>query len=138
MQGTPATMQDQPRYADVVEDVKAFFAQRLEAARRAGIDEARVILDPGIGFGKTLEHNLALLRRLDELTTFGRPLLVGVSRKSFLGRLLGGAAPLPAEERLEGSLTAALWAVAHGAAGVRVHDVGATQRALATWQAIRA
>jgi dihydropteroate synthase len=153
MRGTPQTMQDQPRYRDVVDEIKEFFEERLAFASRHKIHEERVILDPGIGFGKTLEHNLTILRRLSEFSTFKRPLLIGVSRKSFIGKLLaspGLAAPspdgrgtsaaqgeaLPPEDRLEGSLAAALWAVREGAQGLRVHDVGSTRRALALWEGI--
>jgi dihydropteroate synthase len=138
MQGTPQDMQIRPQYGDVVDDVKSFFEERLAHASRCGIHEERVILDPGIGFGKTLEHNLSLLSRLNEFLVFGRPLLVGVSRKSFLGRLTGSSTVLPPEERLEGSLAAALCAVQRGASGLRVHDVQATRRALAVWQAVQA
>jgi dihydropteroate synthase len=138
MQGTPQTMQVQPRYKDVVAEVKSFFEERIAFAIREGIDEKRIILDPGIGFGKTLEHNLTLLRRLSEFVVFGRPLLVGVSRKSFIGRWLGGVdSPLPVEERLEGSLAAALWAVHQGARGLRVHDVAPTRRVLQIWEGIQ-
>lgn len=137
MQGTPKTMQREPLYADVVDDVKNFFYERLAFAAAHGIREERIILDPGIGFGKTLEHNLAILKHLKEFLSFGRPLLVGVSRKSFIGRWLGGSAPpLPPEERLEGSLAAELWAVQAGARGLRVHDVGPTRRALQQWEGI--
>ena len=133
MQGAPATMQKEPRYADVVEEIKRFFEERLKFATRHGIREDRLILDPGIGFGKSLEHNLEILRRLSEFRPLGRPILVGVSRKSFIGKLLGD---VPPEERLEGSLAAALWAVQEGANGLRVHDVGPTRRALGLWSAI--
>jgi dihydropteroate synthase len=135
MQGTPQTMQQNPRYTDVVADVKAFFEERLQFAVSRGIPEDRIVLDPGIGFGKTLEHNVTLLKRLPELAALGRPLLVGLSRKSFLGTLsAAGAEPLPAESRLEATLAANLWAVRQGAAGLRVHDVEATRRALRTWE----
>src|ERR687893_1389017 len=101
MLGEPRTMQDDPRYDDVVDDVKAFLEERLAAATKAGVPEERIQLDPGIGFGKTLEHNLELLRRLEELTTIGRPLVIGTSRKTFLGRLTGGR---PEDERLPGTI----------------------------------
>jgi dihydropteroate synthase len=138
MRGTPKTMQQEPRYDDVVDDVKKFFDDRLAFAADHGIREGRIILDPGIGFGKTVEHNLMILRRLREFLSFGRPLLIGVSRKSFIGRLSATSSDhiLPPEERLEGSLAAALWAVQQGARGVRVHDVGPTRRALRLWNAI--
>jgi dihydropteroate synthase len=134
MQGAPATMQKEPRYADVVQELKHFFEERLGFAVRHGVHEERLILDPGIGFGKSLEHNLEILRRLKEFLSFGRPILVGLSRKSFIGKLLGD---VPPEERLEGSIAAALWAVQEGASGVRVHDVGPTRRALRFWESMR-
>ncbi len=137
MQGTPQTMQKRPQYGNVVEEVKQFFEERLAFASRQNIREERVILDPGIGFGKTLEHNMALLKGLSAFLSFGRPIMVGVSRKSFIGRWLGSEdSPLPPEERLEGSIAAALWAVKEGARGLRVHDVGATRRALRLWEGI--
>ena len=137
MQGTPQTMQDNPKYENVVDEVKQFFEKRLAFAARQRIKEERVILDPGIGFGKTLEHNMALLKNLSSLCIFGRPVLVGASRKSFIGRWLGREGlPLPVEERLEGSIAAALWAVKEGARGLRVHDVGATRRAVSLWEGI--
>ncbi len=121
MQGGPATMQDDPRYADVVAEVGAFLAQRAELAHAAGV--AEVWVDPGIGFGKTVEHNLELLARLDELVADGTPVVVGTSRKGFLGALTGGT---PVEDRLEASVATALAALAAGAGMVRVHDVAAT------------
>lgn len=126
-QGTPATMQIAPHYDDVVGEVYAFFEARLAACAAAGINRERMILDPGIGFGKTLEHNLALLRQLSRFADFGRPLLIGVSRKSFLGAVSGGAPPAA---RLGGSLAAALHAWRQGASILRVHDVAATRQAL--------
>ena len=138
MKGTPRTMQAHPQYENVVDEVKRFFEERLVFASRHNISGDRVILDPGIGFGKTLAHNMILLRHLSEFLSFGQPLLVGVSRKSFIGRILGSEhSPLPPEERLEGSIAAALWAVQSGARGLRVHDVGATRRALRVWEGIR-
>ncbi len=137
MQGTPQTMQAAPHYEDVIGEVKAFFEERIAFAVRAGIAEEKIILDPGIGFGKTLEHNLTLLRRLSDFLSLGRPLLVGVSRKSFIGRMLGhDASPLPVEQRLEGSIAAGLWAIQAGASGLRVHDVGPTRHALQLWQEV--
>jgi dihydropteroate synthase len=133
MRGTPATMQDDPRYDDVVAEVRDFLLRRLDAAVAAGVPEERVLLDPGIGFGKTLEHNLALLRGLPELAAIGRPLVVGVSRKGSIGALVGR----PVEERLAGSLAAALACAEAGAAVLRVHDVRETVDALAVWRAIR-
>jgi dihydropteroate synthase len=145
-QGTPKTMQLAPRYDDVVAEVGAFLAERAEQAEALGIGE--VWVDPGIGFGKTLAHNLTLLRHLDELVAMGRPVLVGTSRKGFLGRLVARsdtraltrsdapADPAPADpepspvgERLEASLATATWALAQGARMVRVHDVGPTVQA---------
>jgi len=129
MLGEPRTMQHDPRYADVVDDVKAFLAERLEFAVGEGIAEERVLLDPGIGFGKTVEHNLELLRRLDELAALGRPLVVGTSRKTFLGRLAAGS-PGP-EGRLPGTLATNVLALERGASVFRVHDVGPVRDALA-------
>ncbi|HET7488621.1 MAG TPA: dihydropteroate synthase [Acidimicrobiales bacterium] len=122
--GDPRTMQAAPRYDDVVAEVRAFLLERAEAAKAAGV--AEVWIDPGIGFGKTAGHNLSLLRHLRSLVDTGWPVLVGTSRKSFLGALAGGAA---AADRLEGSLATAVWAMAQGAAMVRVHDVAATAEA---------
>jgi dihydropteroate synthase len=133
MQGTPATMQQDPRYDDVVADVTRFLAERLAAVSAAGVDPECVALDPGIGFGKTREHNLQLLARLDELQKLGRPVCLGVSRKGFLGRLLDR----PLEERLAGSLAAVCYAAGRGAAQiVRVHDVAQTRDALIVYDAI--
>ena len=125
MQGEPRTMQDAPRYDDVVGEVRDFLVGRAEQAVEAGVDE--VWVDPGIGFGKTDAHNLALLHRLDELVAAGHPVLVGTSRKGFLGRLTGGA---PVDDRLEPSLASAVVAAANGASMVRVHDVACTVQAL--------
>jgi len=127
MLGEPRTMQEAPRYHDVVDDVRAFLEERLAFAVAAGIAEDRVQLDPGIGFGKTLEHNLELLRRLGELTTLGRPLLVGVSRKSFLGRITGRE---PAD-RVAATVAANVIAYERGARVFRVHDVAAVADGLA-------
>lgn len=131
MQGTPRTMQKDPCYADVAAEVAAFLRERVDAFERSGGEAERVWLDCGLGFGKTLEHNLELLSRLGTLLALGRPLLVGASRKSFIGRLLGTPeAPLPPELRLEGSLAVACWAAAAGVHALRVHDVAQTRRAL--------
>ena len=127
MQGTPATMQRAPRYDDVAREVREFLAARLAAAVERGVATECVALDPGIGFGKTLEHNLELIARLDEIAALGRPVLFGASRKSFLGRLLDGA---PADERLEAGLAAAAIGTFLGARIVRTHDVAATVRAV--------
>lgn len=124
MQGTPKTMQDDPHYGDVVGEVFSELDKRVEIARHVGIKE--VYVDPGIGFGKTLEHNLALLRALPELVAAGEPVLVGTSRKSFIGRISGSQDPLGPEDRFEGSLATAVWAMAAGVSIVRVHDVKAT------------
>jgi dihydropteroate synthase len=126
MQGDPRTMQENPVYGDVVEDVKAFLAERLEAAVAAGVAEERVWLDPGIGFGKTLEHNLELLRRLRELRELGRPLVVGTSRKSFIGKVDGSAVG----DRLGGTIASSVLATAEGADVLRVHDVAEVAQAL--------
>jgi len=126
MRGEPRTMQQDPRYDDVVAEVKAFLESRLADAVRAGIAEERVWLDPGIGFGKTADHNLELLRRLDELVALGRPLVVGTSRKAFLGRITGR----PVDERLPGTIATNVLALARGAAVFRVHDVAPVAEAL--------
>jgi dihydropteroate synthase len=126
MQGTPRTMQAEPHYDDVVGEVRRFLVEKAEAARAGGVEE--VWIDPGIGFGKTQAHNLSLLRHLDALAATGFPVLVGTSRKSFLGALVGGAGP---DDRIEGSLATAVWAIHRGAAAVRVHDVRATVQAVA-------
>ena len=131
LRGEPATMQAAPGYADVVAEVRAFLGERLAAARRHGIVDERIVLDPGIGFGKSAGDNWTLLRRQRELLALGRPLLVGWSRKSTLGGLTGR----PAGERLAASIAAALAAVQQGASVVRVHDVAATVDALRVWQA---
>lgn len=132
MRGEPLTMQADPVYDDVVADVGRFLAARAEAARAAGIAADRIVLDPGIGFGKALEHNLELARRQRELMRLGFPLLVGWSRKGTLGRLTGR----PVHERVAASVAAALAAVSQGAAIVRVHDVAATVDALKVWHAL--
>jgi dihydropteroate synthase len=127
MQGTPATMQQAPSYADVVAEVVAFLEARLQAAAELGIAGPQVVLDPGIGFGKTVRHNLELLANLDRLSRLGRPVCLGVSRKGFLGSVLGR----PAGQRLAGSLAAACYALARGTAQlVRVHDVAETRDAV--------
>ncbi|MBS0319515.1 MAG: dihydropteroate synthase [Proteobacteria bacterium] len=131
MQGEPRTMQAAPRYDDVVAEVRHFLAQRVAACEAAGIARERIVVDPGFGFGKTLAHNLALLRHLDALQVLGVPVLAGLSRKAMLGTLTGQ----PVEERLVASVAAALVAVLHGAAIVRVHDVRATVDALKVWRA---
>lgn len=135
MQGTPRDMQQDPHYDDCVAEICRFFEERIEFCRAAGISEDRLILDPGIGFGKRVKDNLDILGRLAEFTRFGRPLLVGASRKSFIAGV-HTASGIPAE-RVGGSLAAALVAVMHGANIVRVHDVAATVEALRLLQAIQ-
>jgi dihydropteroate synthase len=128
MLGEPRTMQQDPRYDDVVSDVKAFLEERLAFAVSEGIHEERVWLDPGIGFGKTVDHNLELLRRLDEIVAIGRPVVVGTSRKSFLGKLAGGR---DEGERLPGTIATNVLALERGASVFRVHDVAQNADALA-------
>ncbi|HWG10067.1 MAG TPA: dihydropteroate synthase [Rhodanobacteraceae bacterium] len=135
MQGEPRTMQDDPHYEDVVGEVHRFLAERVFACEMAGIDKRRVLVDPGFGFGKTLEHNLALLRALERFRELAAGVFVGLSRKAMIGTLTGRANGV---ERVAGSAAAALIAVQRGAAIVRVHDVAATRDALAVWQAVHA
>ena len=132
MQGEPRTMQDAPHYDDVVADVHRFLAERLFACQMAGIDKKKILVDPGFGFGKTLEHNLALLRGLDRFPELA-PVMVGLSRKGMIGTLTGRER---AQDRAAGSAAAALIAAQKGAAIVRVHDVAPTRDALAIWQAL--
>jgi len=133
MQGEPGTMQANPRYNDVVAEVRDYLAARIEACAAAGIARDRIAIDPGIGFGKTVEHNLSLLKHLDRLADLGCPVVLGVSRKSFIGKLSRGEPPWA---RLAGSLAAALASVTRGACILRVHDVAETGQALAVWRAI--
>ena len=133
MQGEPRTMQQAPHYDDVVSDVRRFLAERIFACEMSGIDKKRIVVDPGFGFGKTLEHNPALLRALDQFAALGVPLLAGLSRKGMIGALTGRENPA---DRAAGSAAAALLAVQKGAAIVRVHDVAATRDALAVWQGV--
>jgi dihydropteroate synthase len=126
MRGEPRSMQDDPRYDDVLSEVRAFLEDRLAWAIDQGISEERIWLDPGIGFGKTLEHNLELIRRLGEIVAIGRPVVFGASRKRFLGKLTGR----PERERVAGTLAANVLAFEQGAAMFRVHDVGPTRDAL--------
>lgn len=133
MQGEPQTMQDTPRYNDVVADVRDYLAARIRACEEAGIDKQRLAIDPGVGFGKTLEHNLELIRNLGDFTDLGCPLLLGVSRKSFIARLSGEE---EASRRFPGSLAAGLSGVNRGASILRVHDVAETRQALDVWSAI--
>ena len=134
MQGTPQTMQTAPRYGDVVADVNAFFGERLERIQAAGVSLEQVVLDVGIGFGKTLEHNLQLLRSIRSFTRWERPLLLGVSRKSFIGQALGA----PLDDRLAGALACAVWAVESGVQIIRTHDVKATAQAVRMIEKLRA
>ena len=133
MQGHPRTMQQAPRYGDVVEEVYAFLSQRIDACVRAGIGTERIIVDPGFGFGKTLAHNLSLMKNLARFTQLGVPVLVGVSRKSMIGALTGR----PVEQRLAGGLALAALAVSCGARIIRSHDVAATCDALAVTAAVQ-
>ena len=135
MQGTPQTMQAQPSYTDVVAEVDAFFTDRLARLRAAGVAPEQVVLDPGIGFGKTVAHNVQLLAALRQFRSHGRPLLLGVSRKSFLGALTGATRP---EERLPGALACAALAVRDGVGILRVHDVRETVQVVRVAEAITA
>jgi dihydropteroate synthase len=132
MQGEPLTMQQSPLYHDVVTEVREFLSDRVAAATASGIAPNRLVLDPGFGFGKTLQHNLQLLRRLPEIEVDGLPILAGLSRKSMLGTLTGQSVDC----RLSASIAAALLAAQRGARILRVHDVAATRDALAVWQAL--
>lgn len=134
MQGTPETMQDDPRYTDVVAEVHAYLADRAERCREAGIPASRILLDPGIGFGKTVDHNLALMNRLSELADLGYPVVVGTSRKSLVGKVLDRSVG----ERIYGDCAVVGWSVAHGAAIVRVHDVGPMRDAITMTRALQA
>jgi dihydropteroate synthase len=134
MQGTPKTMQAEPHYDDVVAEVRDFLAGRMSAARAAGVDAESLILDPGIGFGKRVEDNLALIESVDKLAALGRPVLLGVSRKGFIGRILNA----PPEDRLEGSIGAALVGLVRGAHILRVHDVKSVGQAARVADAILA
>ncbi|MGH8362847.1 MAG: dihydropteroate synthase [Gammaproteobacteria bacterium] len=135
MQGEPRSMQQDPHYRDVVTEVRQFLLERVRACEAAGIPRARLLIDPGFGFGKTLEHNLELLRGLQNLAVSDSPLVVGLSRKSSIGKLLGG---VPADARLFGSIAAAVIAVINGASIVRAHDVKPTVEALKVAAAVRA
>jgi dihydropteroate synthase len=134
MQGEPRTMQKEPHYDDVVAEVRNFLAERVAACEAGGIRRERLLIDPGFGFGKTLSHNLSLLKHLQSLESLGLPILVGISRKSMIGSLLGGA---PVEQRLHGSAAAAVVAVMQGAAIIRTHDVGPTVEAVKVAAAVR-
>jgi dihydropteroate synthase len=132
MLGTPRTMQEHPSYVDVVDDVRAFLTERIEFAISEGVAEGRIWIDPGIGFGKTLEHNLELLRRLDELGELGRPIVIGASRKSFIGKLTGR----DLDGRLGGTIASNVLALRGGAQVFRVHDVAELRQALDVAEAI--
>jgi len=133
MQGEPRTMQIAPSYEDVVADISAFFVARVEALAGAGIDRARIAIDPGIGFGKNLDHNLTLLAKIDMFHELGQPVLMGASRKSFINRI---DRDLPAKDRLGGSLAAVITGLERGVQMFRVHDVAATRQAIGVWRAI--
>lgn len=133
-QGSPKTMQNNPVYTDVVDDIKRFFESRIDACIRAGIKRKNIIIDPGFGFGKTLEHNIQLLKRLAEFKTFGLPILAGLSRKSMMGALLNGR---KINDRLIANVTAAIIAAENGASIIRVHDVLATKDGLTVWQKLQ-
>jgi dihydropteroate synthase len=133
MQGTPATMQVNPSYGDVVKEVREFLSERIGAAEKAGISRAAILVDPGIGFGKKMEHNLALIRRVGEFKALDRPMVVGVSRKGFIGTITGEPV---AANRLFGTAAAVAWTVANGADIVRVHDVKAMVQVVKMTRAI--
>lgn len=133
MQNTPQTMQQNPQYDDVVETVFEFLEERISFCEKNGIARAKLMVDPGIGFGKTLDHNLVLLKNLSRFHDLGVPLFLGVSRKSFIGALNGDVG---VDQRLPGSIAAALWCAQQGAHYLRVHDVAATKQALCVYQAI--
>jgi dihydropteroate synthase len=133
MQGQPGSMQNSPVYNDVVAEVGAYLVSRIQACENAGVGKDRIAIDPGIGFGKTRDHNLALLKNLHVFAAFGSPLVLGVSRKSFIGRISNENDPA---KRLAGSLSAGLAGLARGVSILRVHDVWETRQALDVWQAI--
>ncbi len=126
MQGVPKNMQKRPRYRDVVEEIRKFFSQRITFCLDNGINESSIIIDPGIGFGKTVKHNLEILKNLYKFRSFGRPVLMGLSRKSFIGKVLG----LEPDKRMEASVALNVWSVLSGASILRVHDVLETKRAV--------
>jgi dihydropteroate synthase len=138
MQGTPKEMQASPAYKNAVEEVYAFLSDSCRLCESEGIAPSKITVDPGIGFGKTAEHNLQILRSIPRLKEIGKPVLVGASRKSFIGRILGSESkPLPVEQRLEGSLAVAAYSVMRGADVLRVHDVGETVRAVKIIEALQ-
>ena len=124
MRGTPRTMQRSPVYDDVVLEISSWFQRRIKEAETTGIPPGQIIIDPGIGFGKTVDHNLEILRRLGEFRHLNKPILIGTSRKSFIGKILN----LPANDRIEGTAATVTWAIAHGADMIRVHDVKTMHR----------
>ena len=132
MRGTPETMQENPHYKNVVAEVMGYLKARMSVAIKAGVKKGNIILDPGIGFGKRLEDNLDLLQHLDDFHILGRPILLGASRKSFMGKIDGSEAT----DRLGGSIASALWGASMGASILRVHDVKETVQALKVWRAI--
>lgn len=132
MQGSPETMQNSPHYDDPVAEVKTYLARRIDALEFAGVERENITIDPGIGFGKRQEDNLAILSKLDAFHDLGCPILIGASRKSFIGRIDGSSA----DDRLGGSLATALWSAALGADIIRVHDVSETVQAVKVWEAI--
>lgn len=130
MQGCPQSMQQKPQYKNVVQEIKNFLSGRVRWAVRNGFPKKKIWIDPGIGFGKTVEHNLKILAHLKNFLTLGCPILIGHSRKSFVGRVCGEKKVLPVEERLEGTLAVACWSFLEGASVLRVHDVGETKKTL--------
>lgn len=132
MQGSPATMQDNPVYGDTISDIKTWLARRLDAAEFAGIEREQITIDPGIGFGKSLSDNLALLQQLDTFKDLGCPILMGTSRKSFIGKIDGSLV----DDRIGGSVASALWCAEKGVDILRVHDVAETAQSLKIWEAI--
>lgn len=133
MQGAPANMQDNPQYGDIVTEVRTFLEQRIKSAEIAGISQERIVIDPGFGFGKSLEHNFMLLKKLNDLTALNIPILIGISRKSMLGAVTGNAV----DQRMHESVAAALLAIIKGARIVRVHDVKATKDAISIYSAMQ-
>jgi dihydropteroate synthase len=133
IKGTPPDMQADPHYDDLLGEVKSYLLSGIDKAKAAGVPEDRILIDPGIGFGKTAEHNLELIARLNELARLGYPVVLGVSRKAFIGRLTGGA---PASDRLEGTIAASVLGIANGANIIRAHDVKAARRAADVTDAI--
>ncbi len=133
MQGTPATMQENPSYRDVIAEISQFLAEKISEAKKSGVSEEQIVIDPGIGFGKTLEHNLTILKRIKDFAELSRPILVGLSRKGFIGKITG----LSVNERLEGTIAAVVAAYLSGGIIFRVHDVKEVKRALAIAEAIK-